>query len=97
MTARIGTLQDVAGLTRTVHPSSNVRWAKLTELCPDITVTPASAVETNGGEPEEAMGLSFVDPDGEMHVYVFTPDGKQNLLAQLTGGVVLPDRNNLSL
>lgn len=84
----------MAGLTRTVHPSSNVRWAKLSELCPDIAVQPTEPPNGNG-EPEEPMGLSFVDPDGEMHIYVFTPDGKQNLMGQLTGGVILPDRNHL--
>lgn len=85
----------MAGLTRTVHPASNVKWAPLKEICPDVTVQLGPAAERNGdGEPPEPMALSFADPDGEMHVYPFTPEGKQNLLAQLTGGVILPDGRN---
>lgn len=67
----------------------------MTEICPDMQFKQIGEVESNGSA-EEPMGLAFIDPDGEMHVYVFTPDGKQNLMAQLTGGVILPDRNSLS-
>lgn len=81
----------MAGLTRTVHPTSSVRWAKLTDICPDVNAKPVHGENGNGtGNAEGPMALSFADPDGEMHVYVFTPDGKQNLIAQLTGGVILP-------
>lgn len=34
--------------------------------------------------------LAFSDPDGETHTYVFTDDGKQNLISKLTGGLVIP-------
>ncbi len=32
----------------------------------------------------------MTDPDGETHIYVFTEDGKQVLLRELTGGVIVP-------
>jgi hypothetical protein len=70
-----------------IHPHRSPRrqhplGPTLTKLAPDVQL------QNDSGE--EPMGLAFIDPDGEVHVYVFTEDGRQNLLGQLTGGLVLP-------
>jgi hypothetical protein len=72
----------MAGLKRTVHPQSNIVWAELKTLAPDIEIQ----IE---GETEP-MALGMVDPDGETHVYVFSETGREALLRQLTGGIVVP-------
>lgn len=37
------------------------------------------------------MALAFVDPDQEMHVYIFDDDGRKALIQMLLGtGLVLP-------
>ena len=75
----------MSGFTRKVHPVSNVVWKKLKQLAPDVQATGA-----NGSEPEEPMALAFVDPDLETHIYLFTEEGRVNLIRQLTGGLVVP-------
>jgi hypothetical protein len=78
----------MAGFTRTVHPQANFEWRKLAELAPDVIITPN--VPEAEQQAAEVMGLAFIDPDGETHIYVMTDEGKGNLIRKLTGGVVLP-------
>lgn len=81
----------MASLSRHVHPKSSSRWARLSEIVPDMKIE-FMPTSDNGGEVEEPMGLAFTDPDGETHVYVFSEEGRKDLVANLTGGVHLPDR-----
>ena len=74
----------MAGFRRTVHPQADIVWGKMADIAPDIVVNQPDA---NGSE---AMGLAFMDPDGEQHVYVFSDLGRENLIRQLTGGVIVP-------
>lgn len=84
----------MAAMARFIHPMSSIAWKPLSELAPDITIKHEQPVDATGNghkeEPETSMGLAFIDPDGETHIYVFDTDGKQKLLAQLTGGIVIP-------
>jgi hypothetical protein len=65
-------------VTRTVHVDSKIKYAPMTELCPDMIISLPSG--------ETAMGMAFIDGDGEQHVYVFSEDGKADLLKQMNGG-----------
>jgi hypothetical protein len=80
----------MAGITRTIHPVSNFVWAPLAKIAPDMQLSPAPG--GNGHSPDDPpQGLLFVDPDGETHIFVFGEEGRQKLLAALTGGIVLPN------
>lgn len=77
-----------------IHPQANIRWGKLEEIAGNIVTFHSTAPGTpeNGQPPEpiEPHALAMTDPDGEVHVYVFTDEGKQALLSALTGGVIVP-------
>ena len=45
--------------------------------------------DDGGGIPTEPFALSFLDPTGEMHVYVVSDASKTQLVAALTGGIVV--------
>lgn len=45
--------------------------------------------QAGGGVPVEPLALSFLDPTGEMHVYVVSENAKKQLIAALTGGIVI--------
>ena len=45
--------------------------------------------DDGGGMPVEPLALSFLDPSGEMHVYVVSENAKKQLIAALTGGIVI--------
>lgn len=77
----------MASLVRAIHVQANIRWAKLNLVAPDVGLR-------FDGTDEEPMALAFTDPDGETHIYVFTDEGKRALLAQLTGGLVVPKTRN---
>ena len=83
----------MAGSQLKVHVVSRMSWKPLDDLAgfiaDDVTrmVQPESG---NGAAPPKLMGLAFTDPDGESHVYVLDEAGKQQLLKQLTGGLVVP-------
>lgn len=83
----------MAGAQLKVHVISNMKFQRLEELvgwiADDVRATINAPAERNGDRPK-LMGLAFTDPDGESHVYVFTDEGKQNLIRQLTGGLVVP-------
>lgn len=80
----------MSGLRRTVHPKSDFSYKPLSEVAPDLVVAQRPP-EGNGGEPEQPMALVFTDiDDQEQHVYVFSDKGRQNLIRELTGGIVLP-------
>ena len=49
------------------------------------------AADPGGGQPTEPNALMFIDPDGSMHVFVLSDVTKRNLIAKLTGGIVMPD------
>jgi hypothetical protein len=80
----------MAGITRTttLHPGAGHKFGRAGEVLPDFNIRAQPA--GNGEGPVEPWILAFVDPDGETHAYVFDDAGKQNLVAALTGGVVLP-------
>jgi hypothetical protein len=83
----------MAGLHRTVHPHANIAWAKLKQIAPDVGVQVKTVAELNGAASDpDLMGLSFTDPDGEQHIYIFTDEGRVNLIRQLTGGLVVPSK-----
>lgn len=77
----------MAGLTRKVHMVSTVDYGSIDKFAPDLGVR---GEQPNGGEPITPTALCFRDPDGETHVYVFSEEGWQALLKQLTGGLVIP-------
>lgn len=72
-----------------VHQESSFLYGPVEDMVGmfDIKV---SATAENGGAPEQPKGLAFVDSDGESHVYILSESGRQKLVAQLTGGIVLP-------
>jgi hypothetical protein len=72
-------------LSRIVHPRANFVWGRIGELVPDLKV---GAVDEQG-QPVEFHALALTDPDGEVHVYLFNEEGRQKLVAALTGGVVI--------
>lgn len=47
--------------------------------------------DPGGGQPNEPNALSFIDADGEIHVYVVSDETKRKLVEKLTGGIVMPD------
>lgn len=77
--------------TTTIHGKATWAWAPLGELEPRAVLANAD------GETLDAMGLSFEDEDGEVHIYVFTEAGRLALLEKLTGGIIVPGRNGLGL
>lgn len=79
----------MAGIDVKLHPFANFAFKPLGELIGVVHVEAAGSGE-NGGQPQPPKGLAFTDPDGETHVYVFTEEGRANLVAMLTGGIVIP-------
>lgn len=81
----------MASLKRYVHPVSKPIWKPLAEIAPDITLNIPPTAGLNGDTAPIPMTLSFVDPDQEMHVYIFDDDGRKALIQLLLGtGLVLP-------
>lgn len=81
----------MASLKRYVHPQSKPIWKPLAEVASDISFTMPPTAEGNGDKAPVAMALAFVDPDQEMHVYIFDDDGRRALIQLLLGtGLVLP-------
>lgn len=80
----------MASIDLHVHAQSSFVFAPLEQLVGVLDVTDKEAEAANGGEPTTVKGLAFIDNDGEGHVYVLTENGRQKLIAQLTGGVVIP-------
>ncbi len=81
----------MAAISVHIHPYSNIRWGKYADLAGDIVrIGLPDAAVGNGAPPGEPLALAMTDPDGETHIYVFTEDGKQVLLRELTGGVIVP-------
>jgi hypothetical protein len=80
----------MAGITRTVHPSSTFAWKPLDQMIPDMHFGPPPGSNGDAAHADPPMGLAFIDPDGETHVFVFNEDGRKKLLEALTGGIVLP-------
>jgi hypothetical protein len=78
----------MAGITRTIHPQSSVRYAPISQIAPDVQMR--ANVTPENGAGEEVQALAFIDPDGETHIYPLSEEGKQALLKQLTGGIVVP-------
>lgn len=77
----------MAGITRKVHMVTSVEWGPVDRFAPDLGIR----LETeNGGEPEAPKALRFLDPDGEAHVFMFDESGRQALIKQLTGGLIVP-------
>jgi hypothetical protein len=72
----------MAGFTRKLHPVSTFAWGKLRAFVPDMTFD-------TGADEDEPMALMLLDPDQEQHIFVFNEEGRQKLLAALTGGFVI--------
>lgn len=77
----------MAGIVRKVHMVTSVEWGPVDRFAADLTIR---TQPENGGEPEAPKALRFLDPDGEAHVFLFDEDGRQALIKQLTGGLVIP-------
>lgn len=80
----------MASIKRYVHPMAKPIWQPLKQLAPDINFQLPQTAESNGSTAPVPMALAFIDPDQEMHVYIFDDDGRKALIEQLTGGIVLP-------
>lgn len=73
----------MSSLRRSVHTATEVRWLPLEHAAPDLL--------PSGEGSESLMALVLVDPDDkETHIYVFTEEGRRQLLEILTGGIVVP-------
>lgn len=77
----------MAGITRKVHMVSQVEWGPVDRYAADLGIR---TEPENGGEPEVPKALRFLDPDGEAHIYLFSDEGRQLLIRQLTGGLIVP-------
>jgi hypothetical protein len=80
----------MASINIHVHPHSNFAFAPLEELVGVLDIKETNVDDNGTGEPEPVKGLAFIDGDGEGHVYVLTERGRQKLIAQLSGGIVVP-------
>lgn len=81
----------MATIKRFVHPQSSPSWNPLSEVAPDVKLRIQMPTGENGKAPPELMALTFVDPDQEMHIYVFDDGGRKALIQLLLGtGLVLP-------
>lgn len=82
----------MAGIVRKIHPTTNFVFGEASKMVPDAKMT---ATDNITGLDVETFALVMIDPDGEAHVYPMTIEGKQNLLAILTGGVVVPQNGSM--
>jgi hypothetical protein len=73
----------MAGANIRIHPEANIRWGNFKDLAGDL-------IQARSADDSEVFGLAMTDPDGETHVYIFSEEGRQNLMQQLTGGIVIP-------
>lgn len=73
----------MASLSRHIHLKSDFRWTPLAETAPELTF------QATGLDGEVPMALTFIDDDGETHVFAFSEDGRKKLLDALTGGLVV--------
>lgn len=78
----------MASFKRYVHPISKPIWQPLAQVAPDLKVQ-APPEGQNGASHAPPMALAFIDPDQEMHVYIFDDAGRKALVELLTGGIVL--------
>jgi len=79
----------MAAFKRYVHPVSKPVWRPLAEIAPDMHVQAPPTGQENGHGRAAPMALAFVDPDQEMHVYIFDDNDRKALVELLTGGIVL--------
>ncbi len=81
----------MASLKRYIHPQSKPIWKPLAEVAADISFQLPPTAAGNGDAKPVPMALAFVDPDQEMHVYIFDDEGRKALIQLLIGhGLVLP-------
>lgn len=80
----------MAGVSLRIHPMTTWRWGKLEEIAGTAVTMQVDDPQANGDPNAELFGLCCTDPDGEIHVFACTEEGKQNLIRQLTGGVIVP-------
>lgn len=84
----------MAGMTVCVHPNFAFDYGPAKNFVPpgiDIQV----AAHPGGGQPSEANALTFIDSDGEAHVYVMSEETKRKLMVVLTGGIVVAGQGDL--
>lgn len=77
----------MAGLSRKVHMVADFDFGPIDRYAPDLGIR---VTGTNGDEPEQPKALRFQDPDGEVHIYLFSDEGRRELVRKLTGGLVVP-------
>lgn len=76
-----------------IHVHAAIAVAPIDELVGVARVKLTKPADDGGGVPEEVplKGLAFTDiQTGETHIYVLTDEGRENLIRNLTGGIVLP-------
>lgn len=80
--------------TRIVHTAFTFQAGDPGKLVPDLLISAQAPQPLNGNPPEppDLTALALADADGETHVYLFDAPGKQRLLQQLAGGLVLAER-----
>jgi hypothetical protein len=78
----------MAGFTRKVHMTSQFDYGSIDRVAPDLAIR--GPAQGNGGGQVTPDALWFADPDGEVHVYVFSEEARQALIRKLTGGLVVP-------
>ena len=71
-----------------VHVTYGIDYGPVSRFVPPQAQIEQRA-DNGGGQPTEPNALSFLDPDGEMHVYVVSDNAKKQLVAALTGGIVI--------
>ena len=84
----------MAGARVNVHANFGFDFGPASRFTPPQLRIQENA-DPGGGQPSEPNALMFVDPDGEMHVFVLSEKTKQNLLAKLTGGIVVAGEGDI--
>lgn len=80
----------MASIKRYVHPVAKPIWSPLKAVAPDLTLNIQPTAGENGDSAPVPMALAFVDPDQEIHIYIFDDAGRKALVELLLGGIVLP-------
>lgn len=84
----------MAGMKLDIHPQFAFDYGPVNRFVPP-GIEIQLAADAGGGQPAEPNALTFVDPDGEAHVYVMSDETKKKLMAVLTSGIVVAGNGDL--